>query len=320
MAARTGIDTPIFIGGRTSGSALPDHHYRIAGLDLAIDQPLPHFKPFPLPTVESGSARLSVRTHDGADETQRSPAAWQRSSRGLIGRRERDVTISGASAALTLAIEDLGNFRIELPDQLWYPAALSAEALTEALCGPLLPLVLSHHDTYCLHAAAFRHRSGLTLLLGSSGAGKTTLSRALAEAGAGLWADDTVAVRCGGASAICPGHYPQPKWPRWRATLTEPECVITHLVFLQPYKTGDVAPGDGSEQVTVTPLTPAEATLGAVEHTLTGRLFSPEGLRRHLQFAAALSKRTTACRLSYPQEPAALPSMVDCLKAVTPWR
>lgn len=320
MAAQTGFESPTLNVGRTPSRGQTAHRYRIAGLNLTVDQPLPRLESFP----DDRSVAKPSANHEtpGHHDNAQSPvtAPWRRSSRGLVGRRVRDVVVRGDADRMAVELEDLGSFAIELPDRLRYPARMSADELTEALCGPLLPLVLSQHDVYCLHAAALRHRTGLTLLLGASGAGKTTLSRALADAGAELWADDTVAVRCSAETARCPGHYPQPKWPQWRAALDETDCAITHLVLLHPEASDSGPASQGLSTPTVQTLGATEATLGLIEHTLAGRLFSPEGLRRHLSFAATLAQQTQVLSLSYRQVPAALPAMVACLETLTPWR
>lgn len=79
----------------------------------------------------------------------------------------------------------------DAPDVVLPPGLLAANGLIGTIIGAL---VAADPDWICLHAAAVAlgpgDEAGLTVLLGDSMAGKSTLAMALAHAGARLWCDD----------------------------------------------------------------------------------------------------------------------------------
>lgn len=92
----------------------------------------------------------------------------------------------------------------------------SPDELPTVLKGQLLAEVLAHGSyELAIHAAALQRRERLLLLCGQPGAGKTTLTLALAHAGFGFAADDVTLLDSGGgglglpfAAAVKPGAWP----------------------------------------------------------------------------------------------------------------
>lgn len=60
---------------------------------------------------------------------------------------------------------------------------------------PLLHIILSYHEAYIIHSAAVAWKGRSLLLLGDSGAGKTTMSLALARAGMEFMGDDLLIIK-----------------------------------------------------------------------------------------------------------------------------
>ncbi len=236
-----------------------------------------------------------------------------------MGGQIRALTATGTDQGLELTIDGLGRFLFGVDRQIQYPTQLGPELLAEVLCGPLLPLALQQLGIYCLHGAGIFIGDTLTVLLGVSGVGKSTLSRALAQAqapiqahvkgqsGGTLWADDTVAVSGDdGQIGTSPGPFPQPKWRGWRTASSRPRAEIRRIVVLQP---------DQSPQPALNPMTPAQATLALVRHTVAGRLLSPQQMKNQLQFAAGLAAKVDCRWLNYRQVISDLPAMVQRLMA-----
>lgn len=100
------------------------------------------------------------------------------------------------AAHVTVLTADDGSVRFtassyDAPDVVLPPGLLAANGLIGTVIGAF---VAADPDWICLHAAAVavgpKGSPGLTVLLGDTMAGKSTLAMALVEAGARLWCDD----------------------------------------------------------------------------------------------------------------------------------
>lgn len=103
---------------------------------------------------------------------------------------------SDNAAHVTALTADDGSVRFtassyDAPDVVLPPGLLAANGLIGTVIGAF---VAADPDWICLHAAAVAlgqgDRRGLTVLLGDTMAGKSTLAMALAARGARLWCDD----------------------------------------------------------------------------------------------------------------------------------
>lgn len=109
--------------------------------------------------------------------------------------------------------------------------ACAEEELAPFLKALLMTEILaSSHYELALHAATLAHNERLLLLCGRPGAGKTTLTLALAHAGLGFAGDDLALVRANGTvtgvpfpAAVKPGS-----WPLIARRFPELRCAITH--------------------------------------------------------------------------------------------
>ena len=84
-----------------------------------------------------------------------------------------------------------------------------------AVGGLIGALVVQQAATMALHAAAYRAKAGMVVLLGDHGAGKSTFAAALAHSGAGLACDDRLVIsqEAAGWQARTLGLTPKLRWP-----------------------------------------------------------------------------------------------------------
>jgi hypothetical protein len=81
-------------------------------------------------------------------------------------------------------------------------AGVSRALVEDAYHRNVLPLVLQLRGHEVLHASAVSSESGLIVLCGVSGAGKSTFAYGLSQRGYPVWADDAVALDVDGDDAI----------------------------------------------------------------------------------------------------------------------
>lgn len=160
----------------------------------------------------------------------------------------------------------------------WVDADGSQAALTHYtrnptswLFGPLLILALARLGVYCLHASAFCGNSAATVFIGHSGAGKSSMARAVCKrAGAQRLCDDiTPIVLRAGKLYVLP-HFPQLKLSAVDQHL--PEAVpLKRLVLLNAAQ-----PGLASNRHD---LTQRELFAALTRHTVATRLYSAADTR-----------------------------------------
>ncbi|MEM9532096.1 MAG: hypothetical protein AAGA23_14380 [Pseudomonadota bacterium] len=232
---------------------------------------------------------------------------------GWLGGRRRQILLRSDRRSIRLHIQGWGRFALHRDGGLRLPPAAPPAVVADALCGPLLPLALAWRDIFLLHGAALLTPRGLLLLLGDSGAGKSTLTQHLAGfAGTGIpWADDAVALDPQGR---CPGPFPQPKWAGWKTRSHDATPPVLAVVCLKPH-----GPGETAAAPVLAPLRGAEATLALVRHTVSGRLFGPGWLARHLRWAGQLAAAGPPIfQLRYRRQTANLDRMSELLTNL--WR
>lgn len=283
----------IRFGDRSAG-AIPAHGYRLAGARLFADTSFSeHARRFaaPLPaSLETGEPWLPPAE----------PAAERRTVSGWIADRDRKVTCSSYPTGFLLAIEDIG--------QVWIARAGSAIRLMAAergvtafdleqcVLGPALALALAARGVFMLHAGAVARDGFVHLFLGVSGAGKSTLACLLATQQAGRWervADDILPVTLDDGRLVALPHYPQYKLSLDQQTHGLPERMPVAACY-------EIDPAPAGE-ITIRRLSPRDALLRLIRHTVASRLFDSALLRRHLQFCAEAIQSVPTRQLSYPR-------------------
>lgn len=210
--------------------------------------------------------------------------------------------IDDAHAVLTYA----GELRVKVAggDHVRVEVApgLRRAALHLTLTGPVLGLVMTQRDHLVLHASAVALPSGrVAVLIGSSGAGKSSIAAAACAAGAHLVADDLVPIPTSGAPTTHAG-YPMVKlFPEVARRLAAPAFEGDRL------EGGKIAAdlrdrfAAGAHRVTtvyvltaghaaiVEPLSPGRALTALVEGTYVHHLLrTAHGRAAHFQTLASL--------------------------------
>jgi hypothetical protein len=119
-----------------------------------------------------------------------------------------------ATGAADVTLQD-GQLTIHAYEAPILPFDGPLAAANGAVGGLIGALVVQQAETLALHAASYRAASGMVVLLGDHGAGKSTLAAALAQAGAPLAGDDRLVITRDGAGwhGRALGLRPKLRWP-----------------------------------------------------------------------------------------------------------
>jgi hypothetical protein len=290
--------------------------YRISGLVLDSDIPLL------LPRAESQETDLVCRLMPARPKDADIEPFDER--RGPDGRLW--LTVARVCSGFLLRFPDLVDVLV-CPDGRRIDiraTGLPEEELGFFLLEDVLPLVLSGLGERIMHAAAVSGPGGAILLLGRSGAGKSTFAAALAQAGFAVLSDDWLRLRrdsdrfwvqpgaptlrlCrDSAAALWPPGVAGPS--RWKhRVLADTDCLsfaagpswLSHFYQLAPL------PPEGSELVTFSPLNPTEAYRCLLESCY--RLDTSDRSRLRWEFTELVALALLpSFRLAYPRDLALL--------------
>jgi hypothetical protein len=178
----------------------------------------------------------------------------------------------------------------------------------EILLGPALVLALAIRGAWSLHASAARFRHQVTVFLGESGRGKSTLAAYLHRSGWQRVADDILPATLGADGARIWPHFPQLKLPSdQQPGLVLPEHLPLDRVCV-------LTPAEGNSGPKLAPIPPRQAVQELIRHTAGTRLFGPATLSKHLAFCAGFAERVPVYRLTYPHRKDALPDVQALLE------
>jgi predicted kinase len=272
------------------------------------DRPLPPLQPFSCTgSLFAGSRQPPAAIGPAIETVVYRGAGW-------IGGRMADVVCTRAGGIYVVRIEGLPPLRVDqhgcAVGAEGAPAALTA-TLLEALLGPGLILALALHDTFALHAGAATCGGGVAVLLGASGAGKSTIACSLARTPGGApLADDVLPVDIHEGRLSALPHYPQLKLPlaaQYRSSA--PERVPVAAV----YELCGVAGTGPSASVEAVDRRDAAVLLAA--QTVAARLFDAALLTRHLAFCAAVAMAVPVRRLRFTKQLDSLPAIAATIAA-----
>jgi hypothetical protein len=226
------------------------------------------------------------------------------SARGFLAEANRDFSCLWDGGRACITISGIGQVALDLAGgaaELAGPA--STVALGQAaLMGPALALLLAYRNRFVMHGSAIETASRAWLLLGDSGAGKSTIAAAHGQRdGSRRLADDQVALQLTAEGPVVPGPLPQPRLPH--EFLRHPSLPVAGIFRLDPR--------GGAPRIV--PIPAAEQALTLARHTVAIRLFPARLLRRHLAWSATIAEQDRIRSLSYAREPANLPEMLDLL-------
>jgi len=165
----------------------------------------------------------------------------------------------------------------------------------ELIIGPALVLLLTQHQTYCMHAGSVDTPIGRIGIIAESGAGKSTLS---AHA-SGEWSqvtDDIMPImvnEANGTIDVLP-DFPQLKLSK-HVVIDAPKerKILDCLLRINP---------NPSDRISFTVLPRVQAMLQVVRHTVAAKLFDTKVLHQHANFAKKVSISVPVIEVSYPRE------------------
>lgn len=301
-------------------------HYRYAGRSLASSLPLPELGP-----ASTAAAELRIDLVPMPRCTERQDIEWR-----------HDFVDPGYGTTLTCARTASGHL-LEFPDvatigvsaggdvhvSAW-PGA-SIESVRHVLLDQALPRILAQRGDFLLHGAAIRANNGRTLLiLGESGRGKSTLASAFTCAGAEVLTDDCLRIEpSADAVDILPTYPGLRLWPDSLARLfpdaASRSTPMAHYSDKRRLSLGDasassapisldaifvLAPPEGSDTISLAPLSMQQACLALVSNTFQLDLKDAANVERLLAQAAQVAARVPVRALTYPRDYARLPEVV----------
>jgi len=181
----------------------------------------------------------------------------------------------------------------------------------EILVGPALVLALALRGVWCLHGSAALYNDRLTVFLGESGQGKSTLAAYLAAKGDPEWrlvADDILPVTADPAGVKAWPRFPQLKLSRQ----AQPGPGLPEQINLDRICVLTQAEMDKMPELHSLPQ--GQAVQSLLRHTVGTRLFDPAFLKGHLAFCAHVAGLVPVYRLDYPHRKEALPRIAELLE------
>jgi hypothetical protein len=317
--------------------ALPRYRYRLAGGQaVTLDHRFPALEPF--------------RVDPPAAATAAPPVPWEtlragqqlHAARGWLGGQWRRVRAVRSAAATLLDIAGFGEVAVLDGGGIVMAAETSAaaEELTlEIAAGPALLLALARTGIFALHAGAFlpaglpaesSPHAGAIVLCGDSGTGKSTLAAAAEQAGGQRLADDILplAIPLAGPLAIAGGsgvpaaapHFPQLKLAAGEqyGRGQPPLVPLAAIYLLASLPADDRNPGHQQAWPQIERLTPRDALLALVSHTVAARLFDPPRHAALMDTLVQLTGQTPVLRLRFARRPSLLSALLRAIARPPP--
>ncbi|MDZ7841402.1 MAG: hypothetical protein U5R46_11390 [Gammaproteobacteria bacterium] len=277
------------------------HRYRVCGLQLCTDYPLPCLAPFGSPGGASDDA--PARVHDAALSAS---GMDRRETTGMVGGRERRVSLEAVPEGAFIDIEGFGRYSLSADGSIITLLELvpppEIELVEECTLGAPLIVGLALRECWFLHAATVVVDGRAVVFAGPSGSGKSTLAARLDhEPGCRRIADDLLGLRLSDGIVGAWPAYPQLKLPH-ASQPRLPTAAVGAIYILRP-----AAP---SERFRIRRIEKSEKLIALVRHSVSARLFPAGVLSRHLEFcrAAALVEMT---EIVYPRTERALEEIVS---------
>lgn len=281
--------------------------YRIAETLLITDIVNASLRPFAAPmTVAWSPARSATASAPEIEQLVYSGPGW-------INREWLQVSVWRGAGGYRIRLDTIADFWVSaLGDQITLLQTGAGQDAESAALGAPLMLGLALQGVFGLHASVAMRDDQLVAFVGESGAGKSTLARYLAESAAAGWRrviDDTLPLAQEQGLVQALPHFPQLKLAEAAQPvhLAPPRMALQAIFVLQPPA--------ADQAVTLSPLSPRDAAVALVQHTVGGRLFDPPLLQRHLEFCTLLASQVPVFALAYPRTLEALPRVQAALLA-----
>jgi len=273
------------------------HAYRIAGQNIASQQSVDVLRAFEV-EPDLFDARLA------RPQVEAEPPSWP--------TRAADIAVSGWLGLAWRPIQcwhEQDRTLVQVDNQLLCSIGLSSGEVTvhstgqntpdsllvETVLGPLLLLLLAERDIWGIHCGAVATESGVVMVMGESGSGKSTTSRYLAqEADLGsLAADDLLPTSADGEWPMAHPRYPQLKLP----AVDQPGARLPEGVKIRAiYELERV---DELSTPLLEALSKRQAALQLIRHSVATRLFRDRILAAHVTYCADLASNVSVKRLRF---------------------
>jgi hypothetical protein len=303
-------------------------HYRIHGRLLASAVPLPELHE--AAALEDPAWVLTVSSTVAAEPAPDSV---------LLGEEELPAYCArvslwrGADGRHRLVYSDTGVFELSSNGKeiLWYqPPATDVELARMDIVGRVLGLASYLLGDLVLHASGVEWAGKALAFAAPKFYGKSTLAVALADRGARLVSDDTIAIR-GAPEVQCAPGVPSLRLRRESARhlgrlqptdraadrIVEKlalERTTSHFVPLAAlYVLDPRPPGEDPASLRRTPLSRMEAALALVKYSKLGGLLGRSESANYLDRAAQIAARLPVYVLTYCRDFAKLPEVVENL-------
>lgn len=291
---------------------------RLAGRILIVDRVLEALAPFRSRT----SGVPSIAVGPTRSRSLHAIPSWRNSGSGSLGNWDLDYStrfdpLPGYTIDLVPGLRlyvTADGTGVALDQPCAFP--LGDPLIAQSILGPGLLLALALQGSYSLHAGAVARGGRAAVFLGDSGAGKSTLAAELDRRRARGWrrlADDVLPVTRaadGGIDAL--PEFPQLKLgpeEQYVADLSSPERLPVAAFYLLEMPAAD------EDAVTIATVSPRDATVALLAHTVASRLFAPDLAARHFAFCATAAGSVPVKRLRYPRRLQALDAVAEALAA-----
>lgn len=292
------------------GAPVGEHVYRLCGIDVTCDLPLPSLASF-----KAGRRRPHGEPDSRCEPVLSSPAPARYETVGFTGGRERNVVLETGPDGARIEITGFGSYRLA-PDgssialeRLDAPAALAL--VEECTLGPPLIVALALRDCWFLHAAAVLIDGHTAVIAGPSGSGKSTLAAQLdREPGCRRIADDLIGLRAREGALVALSDYPQLKLAASCQSPHGPVGVET-IYLLRPAADGELF---GTRKIEK-----SAKVIALTRHGVAARLFPAGLLDRYLAFCRAAADTVNIVEIIYPHTEPALERAVELVKELDPF-
>jgi hypothetical protein len=306
-----------FAPGRRAIDAV--HRYLLNGVLIESRLELPTIAPAP----SAAGATTVVRVERGDGPTD----GW-RELYGAAGSEDPFLAVDAGASGYRLRLRDTCDFFVDAAGSVVRCAPrpeVPWGVVEQLLVDVVIPRVAQLHGPPWLHASAVALERGGVALLGSAGAGKSTLCAALTERRGAVLCDDSLALEVRGDDVLAAPGYPSLRiWPDSAAQLVGAElpCAsprtdkrrLERMLAVGPVPMRLallLAPGEPAPSIE--PLAPAAAfaELAGCLHRLDPA--APALLREEFEWLGAVCARLPVARLRFAHRFSELRATVDAI-------
>ena len=230
-----------------------------------------------------------------------------------------------------LRVPGLADFEVSADGRtvVAHPTGETDPATVEHLyLNQLYPLALSRQGRPAFHASVVAVPGGCLAFLGRSGLGKSTLAAAFALAEDAFLTDDALIVDdSAGAVLALPGHASLRLWEDSVEALVRPGTALAshigysdkarllagealpHCPAARPLRAAYVLQDEGSEEVSIRPLSGAERQLAWVRNSFLLDITDRDLLARHFDWTHRIAGKVPTFALDYARDYGILPQV-----------